>query len=789
MDFTALDLAGFVYREADYLSQNPDVGLAVSSNTLKSGFSHFVQNGFREGRSPSRDYELFQGVVPFFDETNYLAANLDVQNVVKTGQLRSGLEHFARYGFREGREPGAGFDRFMAGTDNADSLTGGLGKDLIFGLNGDDDIRGLDGNDRLFGNRDRDRLFGNGGNDWLRGGKGNDSLWGGTGTDTLFGDLGDDVLSGDLGADTLSGGGGDDWFVVPSASGGATIADADVITDFQRDGFDRLVVGRDRQLTDLEFTAGTDLNSGDTIMRDRVSNRYLAVLKGVSPGTLDAGDLLFADISPTGTTSADSRLRFSSSSFQGIETDGSAIVTIERSGNLQTESQVNLSTGSGTATPNQDFTPLNSTLTFAPGEASKTVRIALADDRLTEPSETVELLLSNPVGAQLDRAQATLTISDSGSSTGGGSTSGMSTVAIDGSSYSINETGGSLSIPVRRTGDLSQSLSVNYSTANGSAQAGSDYQATAGQLVFAAGQSLANVVIPIAIDAIAEPTETFQLTLSDVTNGQLGSTPSATIAILDGAGGGGTTGGGTTGGGTTGGGTTSGPVQSSIASAVTFSPSDTEAAIAAKNGPKVTLGNTTVYIGYQQVSSANKDPILVSFTNGVRNWVRTDYETTNDDGTGDGLAWDGSNLYAVFSSTGEQPGNSLSRFTGSGWLRGYTDGSPGGGGGGKVGVLAKVDLTTGNIQAATYLTARNDRATPNPGDDRTNSLFVRGLSFTGGNVVVQADSAYAPRRPDKTSMTQSPGNGALPASTGYSYEVVLSPTLGSALSTRAKDFV
>lgn len=230
-------------------------------------------------------------------------------------------------------------------------------------------------------------------------------------------------------------------------------------------------------------------------------------------------------------------------------------------------------------------------------------------------------------------------------------------------------------------------------------------------------------------------------------------------------------------------------VQSSVKNAVTFGINDSEAAIAAKNGPKVTIGTTTVYIGYRQVTSANKDPILVSFNNGVRRWVRTDYETTNDDGTGTGLAWDGSNLYAVFTSTGTQPGNGYSRFTGSGWLRGYTDGSPGGGGGSRVSILAKVDLATGNIQNATYLTARNDRRTVSVADDRTNSLTVKGLQFSGGTVIVQADSTYAPRRPDKTSMTQRVGGGALSANSSYNYEVVLAGNLGSALSTKAKDFV
>lgn len=774
MDFTGFEVASFAYCEADYLAQNPDVKLTVSGNLLRSGFAHFSQHGFSEGRSPSGDYEILQAVLPLYNEANYLAQNPDVQGAIGRGQLTSGLEHFARSGFRERREPGGGFNRFNFGSESADSLTGGAGRDLLLGWNGDDQIQGLAGDDQLAGNRGRDLIFGNEGNDRLRGGKEADTLWGGAGDDQLLGDLGDDLLSGDLGADTLAGGAGADLFLISAVAGGSSIASADVILDFLQEGADRLVVPSGQRFEDLDFTAGIGVNSGDTIVRDRATGRYLAVLKGINPNSFSASNV----ISQESLNANTAILRFLGSGFVGNEQDRSAVITIERSGNLQTAAQATFSTGSGTATPNQDFTPVNSAIAFAPGETRKTISIPLTDDRLTETDETVALLLSNPVGAQLDRATATLIIRDG---SGGSSSTNPTgpTVSLDGNSYSINETGGSLAIPVRRTGDLSQPLSVTYATSNGTALAGLDYSAINGQLTFAAGQSVANLTIPILNDSLAEPTETFQLNLSNPTGGQLGNINAATISIIDSA----ASGPSAT---TT---PTSGPVQSSVASAVAFSPSDSEAAIAAKNGPKITLGNTNIYIGYQQVSALNQDPILVSFTNGVRNWVRTDYETTVDDGTGTGLAWDGSNLYAVFTSTGNQPGNNLSRFTGSGWLTGYTDGSPNGGGGGKVGILAKVDPTTGNIQNATYLTARNDKGTATLGDDTTNSLFVRGLSFTGGNVLVQADSAYAPRRPDKTAMTQSVGNGALPASTGYNYEVVLSANLGSALSTRAKDFI
>lgn len=184
-------------------------------------------------------------------------------------------------------------------------------------------------------------------------------------------------------------------------------------------------------------------------------------------------------------------------------------------------------------------------------------------------------------------------------------------------------------------------------------------------------------------------------------------------------------------------------VQSSVSKGVTFTCNDSEATIKGKNGPKVTVGLTTIYIGYQQVSSANKDPRIVRFDNGVKKWCRSDYETTNDDGTGYGLLWDGGNiLYGVFSSTGSQTGNDFRRFATNGWLPSY-----GSGGGAKVAVLARINPTSGNVDYATFLSARK------PTDGKTNSLVVTNLLWNGTNLIVKADSWSYPRRSDRNSMT------------------------------------
>ena len=55
----------------------------------------------------------------------------------------------------------------------------------------------------------------------------------------------------------------------------------------------------------------------------------------------------------------------------------------------------------GTAAASSDYQPRISTLTFAPGETTKTISIAVYGDRTIEPDETFQLVLSDPTGNAL----------------------------------------------------------------------------------------------------------------------------------------------------------------------------------------------------------------------------------------------------------------------------------------------------------------------------------------------------------------------------------------------------
>jgi hypothetical protein len=63
-----------------------------------------------------------------------------------------------------------------------------------------------------------------------------------------------------------------------------------------------------------------------------------------------------------------------------------------------------------------------------------------------------------------------------------------------------------------------QPVSVQYATANGTATAGSDYQASSGTLTISAGQTTGTITVPVIGDRLGEPDETFFVNLSSATN-------------------------------------------------------------------------------------------------------------------------------------------------------------------------------------------------------------------------------------------------------------------------------
>ncbi|HUO07946.1 MAG TPA: Calx-beta domain-containing protein [Phycisphaerae bacterium] len=104
-------------------------------------------------------------------------------------------------------------------------------------------------------------------------------------------------------------------------------------------------------------------------------------------------------------------------------------------------------------------------------------------------------------------------------------------VSLSAPTYTVNAADGIATVTVNRTGSLVGPVSIAFSTADGTAIAGTDYTATAGTLNFADGQATATFTIPVANLGVAGSKD-FSLSLSNPSPyAVLGSQTSAVVTI------------------------------------------------------------------------------------------------------------------------------------------------------------------------------------------------------------------------------------------------------------------
>src|SRR5262249_48027268 len=139
---------------------------------------------------------------------------------------------------------------------------------------------------------------------------------------------------------------------------------------------------------------------------------------------------------------------------------------------------VRYATANGSALAGSDYTASSGTLSFAPGESSKTVAVPVLGDLAIEADETFTMALSSAANAVIGRAVGTATIrnDDSPAVSIGDATVTEGTSGTRNAAFTVPLSAPSL-----------QTVSVTYAPANGTATAGSDYAATAGNVTFAPG--------------------------------------------------------------------------------------------------------------------------------------------------------------------------------------------------------------------------------------------------------------------------------------------------------------
>jgi hypothetical protein len=218
-------------------------------------------------------------------------------------------------------------------------------------------------------------------------------------------------------------------------------------------------------------------------------------------------------------------------------TIGDATITEGNSGTTNAQFAVTLSaasastvtvvfaTADGSAVAGQDYTAASGTLTFAPGDTTKTVTVPIMGDAVVEQSESFQVTLSNAQNANITDSQGAGSITND-----------------DSAAFSINDVSKSegdagtttFTFAVTLNAAVDAPVAIGFTTADGTATlADGDYSATSSTLNFAgtAGE-MKSIAVQVNGDTSAEPDESFFVSLANIIAGGR----SVTIADVQGLG-------------------------------------------------------------------------------------------------------------------------------------------------------------------------------------------------------------------------------------------------------------
>jgi hypothetical protein len=206
------------------------------------------------------------------------------------------------------------------------------------------------------------------------------------------------------------------------------------------------------------------------------------------------------------------------SALEGNAGSSAAIFAVTLSASSTASVSVGYATSDGTATTaDQDYTASSGTLTFAPGEISKTVSVQVRGDARFEPNESFVLTLSSPVNATIAQSvgRATIVNDDAAPVLPGLSIS-------DATVMEPNTGSATATLTVRLSQAVANPVTVAYATVDGTATTqDQDYSSVTGALVFAPGETTKTLAIPVLGDLRPEADETLTVRLSSPLNATL----------------------------------------------------------------------------------------------------------------------------------------------------------------------------------------------------------------------------------------------------------------------------
>ena len=189
----------------------------------------------------------------------------------------------------------------------------------------------------------------------------------------------------------------------------------------------------------------------------------------------------------------------------------SLIYTVKLSAASASTVSVQYSTTDISAKAGSDYVAGSGTVLFAPGEISKTVAVTINGDTNYETDESFSLNFSNAINGSISTTSVTGTITNDDTAPA------PSLPSLVVGSASLTE-GNSGTTPMVFTITLSavstNAVTLNYATSDGTATAGSDYNATSGAITFNPGELTKSVSVNVTGDSTYESDETLKLTIS-----------------------------------------------------------------------------------------------------------------------------------------------------------------------------------------------------------------------------------------------------------------------------------
>ena len=221
------------------------------------------------------------------------------------------------------------------------------------------------------------------------------------------------------------------------------------------------------------------------------------------------------DVTGTATITNDDDNRVSIADAIFSEGDGTVQLTLTLEGVHAgaTPLTVNATTAD-VSTSAGDYTPIaGQTVTFGTGQTTQTIDVVLIDDTANEVNETFTVNLSGEsAGLSIDNGSATVTITDNDTSTVSVDPGSIAVTVVEGDTGTSTAT-----FTINVSPSSAAAITVNYTTADGTAEAGSDYTAaTSGSVEIPANATQGSITVDVTGDSLVELDETFTVTLTSV---------------------------------------------------------------------------------------------------------------------------------------------------------------------------------------------------------------------------------------------------------------------------------